>query len=212
MSAKKTPQKATPPKKLTPPDQRPITTIQAGRLAALAGVPAKGLEGKTIAQLSEILKGIIDPALFLFVEICGQVVQPNPATGVACPSPSPPCLWKTPSATSSATFLGAGPGAGSSPIAVKPRSLRPQRRTSVATSVSGCRASTLSGFARGKVSASAFPLFSGGPPLATCFPKYHRRPQALLPIPLMSSRPSLPRPWKPLQARPQARSRRRLRG
>lgn len=70
------------------PEQRKISAIQAGRLAGLTNVPAKELEGKTFAQLSDQFKGIIDPNLFLFREICGTVVQPNPATGTNCPVPN----------------------------------------------------------------------------------------------------------------------------
>ena len=70
-----------------PPDQRPLNPIQAKRLAALAGVSVKALEGATIAQLSERLKWKIDPTLFLFRQICGKVVKKDPITGVEYPVP-----------------------------------------------------------------------------------------------------------------------------
>jgi len=78
----------TPREKEAPaPDQRHITTIQAKRLATLAGVPAKELEGKSIAQLSAELKWKIDPEFFLFEQICGTVVKQDPLTGVDYPVP-----------------------------------------------------------------------------------------------------------------------------
>jgi hypothetical protein len=71
----------------TPPDQRQLNKIQAKRLAALAGVSAKELEGQTIAQLGERLKWQIDPIYFLFRQICGKVVKKDPVTGVEYPVP-----------------------------------------------------------------------------------------------------------------------------
>jgi hypothetical protein len=65
-----------------PPDQRPVTVRQAEYLAAETGVAAKELAGKPIAQLDEILKWRIDPALLLFRRVCGRVVRYEPGTGV----------------------------------------------------------------------------------------------------------------------------------
>jgi hypothetical protein len=71
----------------TPPEQRHVNTGQAKRLAALTGVSANELQGKTIAELSEPLRWKIDPALFSFRKICGQVVKKDPITGVEYPVP-----------------------------------------------------------------------------------------------------------------------------
>lgn len=39
-------------RKNVPPDERPLTQIQANRLLALSGVSAKELVGRTVAELS----------------------------------------------------------------------------------------------------------------------------------------------------------------
>jgi hypothetical protein len=70
-----------------PLDQRKLTNIQAERLASLASVKDTKLEGLTIAKASELLKWKIDPDLFLFREICGKVVKPDPVTGIDYPVP-----------------------------------------------------------------------------------------------------------------------------
>ena len=69
------------------PDQRKLTSIQAKRLADLAKVPAKELEGETIARVSERLRWSIDPELLWFRKICGRVVKTDPVSGVEYPVP-----------------------------------------------------------------------------------------------------------------------------
>lgn len=70
-----------------PPDQRKITSLQAKRLAALAGLELADVDNHSIAQLSERLKWRIDPALFLFRRICGKVVKKDPVSGELYPVP-----------------------------------------------------------------------------------------------------------------------------
>jgi hypothetical protein len=53
----------------------------------LTGANGAELAGLTIAQASEKLKWVADPRLFWFREICGQVVAPDPVTGVEYPVP-----------------------------------------------------------------------------------------------------------------------------
>ena len=69
------------------PEHRKLTAMQAARLGVLANVAASELRGLTIAQASERLKWVIDPAFFWFRKICGQVVKPDPITGVEYPVP-----------------------------------------------------------------------------------------------------------------------------
>jgi len=69
------------------PDQRPLTSIQAKRIGALADIDASDLEKVTIAKVSDKLKWKIDPNLFLFRRICGKVVKKDPITGDEYPVP-----------------------------------------------------------------------------------------------------------------------------
>ncbi len=69
------------------PDVSPITGVQAQRFAALAGVPIAEVEGRSIAELSQSLKWQVDPNLFLFTRICGQVVCWDPASSQYQPVP-----------------------------------------------------------------------------------------------------------------------------
>ena len=74
-----------------PPINRPspehkLTTMQAKRLASLAGVEASELEGLSYAQASDRLRWI-DPQLFWFRELCGKVVKKDPVTGAEYPIP-----------------------------------------------------------------------------------------------------------------------------
>jgi hypothetical protein len=71
----------------TSPDQLKVNAIQAGRLAALTGLEAKELEGKTIATLTESLRWEIDLELLLFRRVCGSVVKTDPDTGISYPVP-----------------------------------------------------------------------------------------------------------------------------
>jgi hypothetical protein len=69
------------------PDQIPLTKIQAERLSAITGVPAEELAGGRPAELAERLKWAIDPLLWLYRRVCGQVVKRDPVTGVDYPVP-----------------------------------------------------------------------------------------------------------------------------
>ena len=69
------------------PDTRRLTGIQARRLAERANVPLKEIEGRNIAELSRALKWQIDPELFLFRRVCGQVVRWDAASGMYQPVP-----------------------------------------------------------------------------------------------------------------------------
>ncbi len=69
------------------PDRRPLTKIQANRLAKLTNLKASDLAGGTIADISEKFKWRINPELFFFREICGRVVKRDPATGELRPVP-----------------------------------------------------------------------------------------------------------------------------
>jgi hypothetical protein len=69
------------------PDKRPLTKMQAGRLAGLTGVEAKEFAGKVVAELSERFKWQLDVSLFLFRRVCGQVVKRDPVTGRVYPVP-----------------------------------------------------------------------------------------------------------------------------
>ena len=69
------------------PDQKPLTGLQAQRLAQLANVPLREVQGRSVAQLSEALKWRIDPEWFGFRRVCGQVVRWDPTTGMYQPVP-----------------------------------------------------------------------------------------------------------------------------
>jgi len=70
------------------PDKLPVTERRAKHLAELAGVEAKALVGRTIAEVHDRLRWRIDPGLLLFRRVCGQVVQRDPATGELLPVPN----------------------------------------------------------------------------------------------------------------------------
>ena len=69
------------------PDKRPLTKIQAERLAALTGLQAGELVKRSPADLAEKLKWVVDPQLFFFRRICGRVVKKDPGTGKDMPVP-----------------------------------------------------------------------------------------------------------------------------
>ena len=69
------------------PEERPITKIQAQRLAALTGLELKTVGEDSLVKLSDRLKWQIDPNLFFFRKICGKVVKKDPVTGVEYPVP-----------------------------------------------------------------------------------------------------------------------------
>jgi hypothetical protein len=62
---------------------REPNSLQLARLASLAGVPAASLENKSIAALKDEL--VINPILFDFELVCGQVVKVDPGTGAKFP-------------------------------------------------------------------------------------------------------------------------------
>lgn len=80
-------EKDTQTRRQTTPDKVKVNRIQAQRLSQLANVPAKEIEGRNIAQLSEELKWRIDPEWFGFRRVCGQVVRWDPVTGQYQPVP-----------------------------------------------------------------------------------------------------------------------------
>lgn len=61
------------------PAKHQLTGKQAARLAGLVARPASELAGKTLAQLQPSLQHLIDPNLFLFRRVCGQVVKTDAA-------------------------------------------------------------------------------------------------------------------------------------
>ena len=69
------------------PDKRPITEIQAARLAQMSDVSAKELVGLSVAEIGEKFGFRIDPELLCFRRICGQVVKTDPVTGEEYPVP-----------------------------------------------------------------------------------------------------------------------------
>jgi hypothetical protein len=70
------------------PDERPIGIVPANRISNLTGLPPSEFEGHTVAALSERLKWVVDPELWLYRRICGQVVKTDPLTGVDLPVPN----------------------------------------------------------------------------------------------------------------------------
>ncbi|MGD0701492.1 MAG: hypothetical protein ABSA02_16610 [Trebonia sp.] len=64
-------------------ENREPNSLQLARLADLAGVPVAGLERKSIATLKNEL--LINPILFEFELVCGQVVKVDPVTGLKYP-------------------------------------------------------------------------------------------------------------------------------
>lgn len=74
--------------KQVPPDQVKLKGLQAQRFAQLANVPLEHVEGYTIAELSEKLKWVVDPIVFQFRSVCGQVVRLDPASGTYLPCPN----------------------------------------------------------------------------------------------------------------------------
>jgi hypothetical protein len=81
--------KSNPSKELKPldPDQREVGEKRARYLAGLSGVSADEIAGKKTAEVLDVLKWKIDPALLLFRRVCGRVVKRDPVTGELCPVP-----------------------------------------------------------------------------------------------------------------------------
>jgi hypothetical protein len=69
----------------TTPDERLLGPLQSSRLSGLTGLPASEFEGQTPAALSERLRWVVDPELWLFRRVCGQVVKTDPTTGADLP-------------------------------------------------------------------------------------------------------------------------------
>jgi hypothetical protein len=69
------------------PAERPLNAIQAARLSGLTGLPASEFEGHTVPALADRLQWVVDPGLWLFRRVCGQVVKRDPATGIDFPVP-----------------------------------------------------------------------------------------------------------------------------
>lgn len=69
------------------PDRIKLTGLQAQRLQQIANVDIAEIDGRNIAELSESLKWVVDPILFRFRRICGQVVRWDPASGIYQPVP-----------------------------------------------------------------------------------------------------------------------------
>ncbi len=70
------------------PDKLPVTERRALRLARVAGVEAKKLAGKTVAEVNKLLEWKVSPELLLFRRVCGQVLQKDPVTGAENPVPN----------------------------------------------------------------------------------------------------------------------------
>jgi len=64
-----------------------LNAIQTNRLAKLTGVNAAELKGQSLATLADRFKWVIDPGLFGFRRICGQVVKWDPVAGEDRPVP-----------------------------------------------------------------------------------------------------------------------------
>jgi hypothetical protein len=72
----------------TAPDERSLGAVPSARLSNLTGLPASEFEGHTVAALSERLRWAVDPDLWLFRRVCGQVVKTDPVTGMDLPVPN----------------------------------------------------------------------------------------------------------------------------
>ncbi len=69
------------------PDRRPITELQAKRLATISGLNQKELVNLSVAEITERFKWKIDLELLMFRRICGRVVKKDPITGIEYPVP-----------------------------------------------------------------------------------------------------------------------------
>jgi len=68
-------------------DHFKLGAASAKRLAAMSDVPAEQLKGLTIAEAAAKFRFEIDPMLFLFRRVCGEVVKTDPVTGIDYPVP-----------------------------------------------------------------------------------------------------------------------------
>ena len=69
------------------PNRQPLTVLQAERLSGLSGISLDELVGKSVAEIDEQYRWLLNPDWLLFVQICGTVVQLNPANGEQYPVP-----------------------------------------------------------------------------------------------------------------------------
>jgi len=69
------------------PDRKPITQLQAQRLASMTELDAAELKNISVADISEKFKWRVDPQLLMFRRICGRVIKKDPVTGVEHPVP-----------------------------------------------------------------------------------------------------------------------------
>lgn len=60
---------------------RPVTTMQASRLAPLSGMPQEELEGQTLFTVHRKLQGMVDPELLSLRKVSGRVVRWCPVHG-----------------------------------------------------------------------------------------------------------------------------------
>ncbi|MBI4203180.1 MAG: hypothetical protein HY532_08730 [Chloroflexi bacterium] len=81
-----TTRRRTPSEEMTP-DRRPLTQMQATRLAGLTGLNARELVGASVVDIGERFRWRLDPELLFFRRICGQVVKTDPVTGIEYPVP-----------------------------------------------------------------------------------------------------------------------------
>jgi hypothetical protein len=77
----------TSPRTQLAPDKAPLTKSHAAALAALTGINAEKLQGRSVAEIAAEYRWKIDPELLLFKRICGQVVKQDPVTGKQYPVP-----------------------------------------------------------------------------------------------------------------------------
>jgi hypothetical protein len=68
--------------------ERGLTAMQASRLAALSGVEADKLAGRSLAEIAKAHVWQIDPELLLLRKVCGRVVKRDTATGLDHPVPN----------------------------------------------------------------------------------------------------------------------------
>lgn len=71
----------------TDPEKFKVGKASAARLAALTGIDAGKLAGKTIGQLAKAFPFEIDPRFFFMRRVCGTVVKTDPVSGIDYPVP-----------------------------------------------------------------------------------------------------------------------------
>ncbi len=69
------------------PHEVAVNRIQAERLSAISGIDARELAGRSVGELAERYRWVIDPELWWFKKICGRVVKADPVTGLEYPVP-----------------------------------------------------------------------------------------------------------------------------